>query len=60
MKKLLPIAIIGAAVGAVSYYFLKNNQEHLEQTLDALEELEQNAQDTVKELSESIKKDKEA
>ncbi len=53
MKKLVPLAILASAVGAAAVY-LRNNQKHVEKTLDALEELSESAEDTVASLSEDL------
>ncbi|CAM4166590.1 hypothetical protein H9L01_06105 [Erysipelothrix inopinata] len=54
MKKLFPLAIIGAAVGAAAYYFDQNNKKHVEKTLNALDEISETAESTVKDLAQDL------
>lgn len=60
MKKFFPLALIGAAIGAASYIFARNNKQHVEKTLSALDELEKEADASVEQLSQSIIDDSEA
>ncbi len=57
MKKLFPIAVIGAAVGAAGYFITKNNKDHVKKTLVALDELGQEAADSVTELARQVSED---
>ena len=60
MKKFLPLAIIGAAVGATAYYVDRNNKKHVEKTLDALDEISKTAEETVAALSSEVIDNEEA
>lgn len=53
MKKFIPLAIVAAAVGAAAAY-LKNNQKHIDRTLQALDELSESAEETVVNLADGI------
>ncbi len=57
MKKLIPVAIIGAAIGAASYYFNANNKKHIAKTIDALDEISRTAEDTVAEFASEVAED---
>lgn len=54
MKKLFPIAVIGAAVGAVGYFVNKNNKDHVAKTVSALDELGHAAAASVNDLAKNI------
>lgn len=54
MKKLFPLAIIGAAVGAAGYFLNRNNKEHVEKTLNALDDLSKSAEETVSEFASEL------
>lgn len=60
MKKLLPLALLGAAIGAAGYFVDKKNKEHVEETLDALDEISQSAEEAVEDLSKEVKEDMKA
>lgn len=60
MKKLFPLAVIGAAIGAAGYLVNKKNKDHVEQTLEALDDISKSAEDAVAELAEEISKGEEA
>ncbi len=60
MKKLFPLALLGAAVGAAAYVIDRNNKQHVEKTIEALDEISKNAEETVAALSEEIIEDEEA
>lgn len=55
MKKLISVAVLGLAVGAATYLYLRNNQGQLERTLDALDKLEREAEDAVDALSQTFR-----
>ena len=54
MRKLFPIAVIGATVGAVSYFINKNNKDHVAKTVSALDDLGHEAAASVNELAKNI------
>ncbi len=54
MKKIFPLAILGAAVGAAGYFLNKNNKAHVEKTLEALDDLSLSAEATVQELAKEV------
>lgn len=54
MKKLFPLAVIGAAVGAAGFLINKKNKDHVEKTIVALDELSQEAGDAVNELAKHV------
>lgn len=54
MKKLLPLALIGAAVGATALLMNKNNKKHLEKTIATLDEISQKATETVNKFAEEV------
>lgn len=54
MKKLFPLAVLGAAVGAAAYFFNANNKKHVERTIDALDEISKSAEETVDELANRV------
>ncbi|NLL74517.1 MAG: hypothetical protein GX233_01950 [Erysipelothrix sp.] len=57
MKKLFPLAIIGAAVGAAGYFLNRNNKNHVEKTLSALDDLSASAENTVTEFADELSKE---
>lgn len=57
MKKLFPLAIIGAAVGAAGYFLNRNNKNHVEKTLSALDDLSASAENTVTEFAYELSKE---
>lgn len=60
MKKLLPLALIGAAIGAAGYFVDKKNKLHVEETLEALDDISKSAEEAVEELTEDIREEIEA
>lgn len=54
MKKFLPLVIIGSAVGAAAYYLNANNKKHVERTIDALDAISQEAENTVLDLANEV------
>lgn len=54
MKKIFPLAILGAAVGAAGYFINKNNKAHVQKTIIALDELGKDAADSVSELAKHV------
>lgn len=54
MKKLFPIAVIGAAVGAAGYFMNKKNKDHVSKTIVALDELGKEAENTVSNLAKDV------
>ncbi len=57
MKKLFPLAVIGAAVGAAGYFLNRKNKSHVEKTIDSLDDLSRSAEETVAELVEELSLD---
>lgn len=57
MKKIVPLAIIGAAVGAAGYLFNRSNKEHVEKTIQTLDELSKTAEETVSEFANELSQD---
>lgn len=53
MKKFIPLALIASALGATAVY-LKRNQQHVDRTLKALDELSETAEDTIAELAQEV------
>lgn len=60
MKRLFPLAVIGAAIGATGYLVNKKNKDHVEKTLDALDDISKSAEEAVAELAEEISNGEEA
>ncbi|CAM2883805.1 hypothetical protein [Erysipelothrix tonsillarum] len=60
MKKIFPLAIIGAAIGAAGYYMNQNNKKHVEKTIETLDDISRSAEDTVSELAQEIDESEEA
>lgn len=54
MKKLLPLALLGAAIGATAFILNKNNKQHIEATLEKLDEISRRATETVGELADEV------
>ncbi len=54
MKKLLSIVAIGAAVGAAAYAVNRKNEKHVEETLEALDEISASAEEAVNKLAEEV------
>lgn len=54
MKKIFPLAIIGAAVGAVGYFLNHNNKSHIEKTLTSLDEISESAEETVSQFAHEL------
>lgn len=54
MKKLLPLALIGAAVGATAFIMNKNNKKHIDQTIETLDEISRKATETVSKFAEEV------
>lgn len=59
MKKIFSILAIGAAVGATAYAVNRKNQKHVEETLEALDEISASAEEAVQKLAEEVQ-DEEA
>ena len=60
MKKLLSLAVIGAAIGATGFFVDKKNKKHVEETLDALDVISKSAEDAVVDLTKEIQEEDEA
>lgn len=60
MKKIFPLAIIGAAVGAAGYFLNRNNKNHVEKTITALDDLSTEAEDTVRDFANELSNEDEA
>lgn len=54
MKKIFPIAVIGAAVGAAGFFINRNNKNHVQKTIVALDELGKEAELTVSDLAKDV------
>lgn len=54
MKKFFPLAILGAAVGAAAYFFNRTNKQHVEKTIEALDDIGNTAEEAVAELASEI------
>lgn len=54
MKKIFPLAVIGAAIGAAGYFINKNNKDHVKKTIVALDDLGKEAEATVSELAKEV------
>lgn len=60
MKKILPVAFLSAIAGAATYYYLKQNKDHVDKTIAALEELEHRATQTVEDLAKTVSENEKA
>ena len=60
MKKLLSLAVIGAAIGATGFFVDKKNKKHVEETLDALDLISKSAENAVVDLTKEIQDEDEA
>ncbi|QIK69823.1 hypothetical protein G7062_05720 [Erysipelothrix sp. HDW6C] len=60
MKKIFPLAILGAAAGAAAYYLNQNNKKHVAKTINALDEISKSAEETVADLAQEVIEEKEA
>lgn len=60
MKKLLSLAVIGAAIGATGFFVDKKNKKHVEETLDALDLISKSAENAVVDLTKEIQEEDEA
>lgn len=60
MKKIFPLAIIGAAVGAAGYFLNRNNKNHVEKTISALDDLSTEAEEIVKDFATELSSEDEA
>lgn len=60
MKKIFPLAVIGAAVGAAAYFVNEHNRKHVERTIETLDEISAQAETTVQEFADELDHDKEA
>ena len=54
MKKILPLALLGAAIGAAGYVFNRQNKSHVEKTITALDDIGESAEETVRDLAKEI------
>lgn len=55
MKRVFPLAIVGAAVGALALVVKRRKQEeHIDETIQALDELSDAANDTVERLASEV------
>lgn len=54
MKKLVPLALIGAAVGAAAFILNKNNKQHIQNTIDTLDEISKKATETVSKFANEV------
>ena len=54
MKKILPIALIGAAVGSAAWLLNRKNKKHIQDTLATLDEISMKASDTVQDLANQV------
>lgn len=54
MKKLVPLALIGAAVGAAAFILNKNNKQHIQNTIDTLDEISKKATETVSNFANEV------
>ena len=60
MKKLLSLAVIGAAIGATGFFVDKKNKKHVEETLDALDLISKSAENALVDLKKEIQDEDEA
>lgn len=60
MKKIFSLALIGAAIGATGYFVDQKNKKHVEETLEALDDISKSAERAVEELTDKITDDVEA
>lgn len=54
MKKLLPLALLGTAIGAAAYYFNEKNKNEVARTIEALDEISASAQTAVEDLAHDV------
>lgn len=54
MKKILPIALIGAAVGSAAWLLNRKNKKHIQETLTTLDEISMKASDTIQDLANQV------